>query len=189
MKRILVVLLSLLLFPGMAAQAVSLSDIELPESVMVDGTRLVLNGSGLRKKFFLKLYLGALYLPEKSHDAKAIVEGDDPVDIHLHIISRFVTANKMKNGIKEGFEASTGGNTAPIEHEINQFLAMFADGVSEDDIFDITWAPDKGVVVQLNGRILGEITSNRKAFRKALVGIWLGDKPAQEDLKKGMLGL
>ncbi len=189
MKKILTLLTFLLMAAALPVQAVSLADITVPETIQVGDDALLLNGSGLRKKLFLKLYLGALYLKKKSTDAQAILAADEPMAIHLHILSRFVTARKMQKAIKEGFAASTGGNTAPVDEEIQQFLALFGDGVSEDDIFEIIHDPDKGITVSLNGRMIGEIGGHRKAFKQALFGIWLGEKPVQEDLKKGMLGL
>ncbi len=179
-------LLVLLAMPS--SQAVSLSDVVLPETLDVEDQTLQLNGWGVRKKFFLKLYVGALYLPQKSSDANAILNSNSPIAIRLHILSKFVSAKKMEKAIKEGFAKSTAGNTASIQHEIDQFLAFFRDNVSEDDIFDIAYAPTLGVRVVMNGRELGVISGNREAFRKALFGIWLGADPVQEDLKAAMLG-
>ncbi|MCD6188115.1 MAG: chalcone isomerase family protein, partial [Desulfuromusa sp.] len=36
-------------------------DIDLPDTITVSGEQLQLNGYGLRKKFFFKIYLGSLY--------------------------------------------------------------------------------------------------------------------------------
>jgi hypothetical protein len=46
--------------------------------------------------------------------------------------------------------------------------------------------PDEGVVVYKNGSKKGSIDGYD--FKRALFGIWLGDKPADDDLKAGMLG-
>jgi hypothetical protein len=45
---------------------------------------------------------------------------------------------------------------------------------------------DGGTKVALNGEPRGVIPG--EAFNIALIRIWLGDKPAQGDLKKAMLG-
>ena len=188
MNRLLPFLLGLLITLGTPAQAVSLSDVVLPETLDAGGKSLRLNGWGVRKKFFLKLYVGALYLPRPTSDASAILAADTPIGVRLHILSRLVSAKRMEKAIREGFEKSTHGNVAPIRHEIDRFLSFFHDNVDEDDIFDIIYTPKRGVLIVLNGRELGVIDTNRQSFRKALFGIWLGDEPVQDDLKAAMLG-
>lgn len=170
------------------SQALSLSDVVLPETLDVEGQSLVLNGWGVRKKFFLKLYVGALYLPQKSSNADSILNSNTPIGVRLHILSKLVSAKRLEKAIKEGFAKSTGDKTAAIQHEVDQFLAFFHDNVSEDDIFDIVYSPQLGVRVLMNGRALGVISGHREAFRKALFGIWIGHDPVQEDLKAAMLG-
>ncbi len=187
LKRLFMLFLILLSGASVPAQAVSLSDVVLPQRLDIDGTSLTLNGWGVRKKLFVKLYVGALYLPSRSADAATILDADAPIGVRLHILSKLVSAKKMEKAIKEGFERSTGGKTASIRREIEQFLSFFHDNVSEDDIFDIVYLPGKGVQVVLNGRELGSIDAG-PAFRKALFGIWLGPDPVQEDLKAAMLG-
>ncbi len=187
MKHLLILLLTLLAGVAGPTQAVSLSDVELPETLQVDGTTLTLNGWGVRKKFFIKLYVGALYLPARTSDAGAILAADSPIGVRLHILSKLVSAKKMEKAIKEGFERSTGGDTAPIRQEMSRFLAFFHDNVAEDDIFDIVYRPGKGVRIVLNGRELGVVEAG-PVFRRALFGIWLGADPVQEDLKAAMLG-
>ena len=189
MKKILLPIVLLLLVVTPATQAVSLSNVVIPEALDADGQSLLLNGWGVRKKLFLKLYVGALYLPAKSSDAAQILGNDTPVGIRLHILSKLVSAKKMEQAIKEGFAKSTGGNTTAIQQEIDQFLSFFRDNVTEDDIFDIVYTPAKGVHVVLNGRELGVVSGNRAAFRKALFAIWIGEDPVQQDLKDAMLGL
>ena len=188
MNRLLPFLLGLLIALATPAQAVSLSDVVLPETLDAGGDTLQLNGWGVRKKFFLKLYVGALYLPQPSSDAGAILDADTPIGVRLHILSKLVSAKRMEKAIEEGFEKSTHGNVAPIRREIDRFLTFFHDNVSEDDIFDIVYTPKQGVRVVLNGRELGVIDTNPRPFRKALFGIWLGEEPVQDDLKAAMLG-
>ena len=55
-----------------------------------------------------------------------------------------------------------------------------------NDYFDFINVPGKGVEIFKNGVQMGTIEG--LAFKKALYGIWLGDKPAQADLKAQMLG-
>ena len=58
--------------------------------------------------------------------------------------------------------------------------------IKKGDVFIIMNVPDEGVVVYKNGSKKGSIDGYD--FKRALFGIWLGDKPADDDLKAGMLG-
>lgn len=49
---------------GQTTRAVELAGVTLaPTATLTDGSVLVLNGAGVRKKFFVDVYIGALYLP------------------------------------------------------------------------------------------------------------------------------
>ena len=45
----------------------------LPTQMDVDGQALVLNGTATRKKFIVKVYVAALYLPARETDAERIL--------------------------------------------------------------------------------------------------------------------
>jgi hypothetical protein len=86
----------------------------------------------------------------------------------------------------EGFENSTGGKTAPLKAKIDAFVGTFKKSeITEGNVFDIVYTPGKGVESFKNGKSQGTIEG--LDFKKALFGIWLGAKPADEDLKAAML--
>jgi hypothetical protein len=158
----------------------------LPNSVNFHGQELVYNGAGVRKKMWFKLYSGGLYLQEKTSDASGIMTADETMVIRLYITSGMISSSKMINAVDEGFEKSTNGNTAPFSSKIETFKNFFSDEINDGNIFDIAYIKDKGVYVYKNSKELGIIPGLE--FKKALFGIWLGDKPADKKLKKGMLG-
>lgn len=189
MNKVLSLMLSSLLLNfclAGSASAVSISDINIPDSLTAGGSDLVLNGAGTRSKWFLDLYVGGLYLPARSSDASAIIEADEPQAIKLHIISGMITSDRMTSATMEGFENSTGDNVAPIKDEVDKFLNVFSEEIKEGDVFDLVYLPDSGVHVMKNGTERGVIKG--MAFKKALFGIWLSDEPAQDSLKQSMLG-
>ena len=169
-----------------AGNAEEIGGINMPESLQTGQTQLMLNGAGVREKFFIDVYVGGLYLKEKSQDAAAIIEADEPMAIRLHITSSMLTSKKMEKATREGFKKATGGNVEPIKVQIDQFCSVFKKEIKESDRYDLIYVPGKGVEVYING----EYTSVTEglAFKQALFGIWLSDKPAQKSLKKAMLG-
>lgn len=186
MKFIAATILSLFMVLSAEAQT-TINGVTLPATIKVDEHTATLNGAGIRKKVFFKLYVGGLYLSEKSADATAIINADKPMAVKLQITSGMISSDNMSEAILEGFEASTGGNTAPLKAEINEFVNTFKkDKIVEGNVFDIIYVPGKGIESYKNGKLQGTIQG--MDFKKALFGIWLGDKPADDDLKKAMLG-
>ncbi len=189
MKKLVIILITVLTVGVTYAQSgqTEVGEVMLPNSMQAGGTDLILNGAGIRKKaMVLKLYSGGLYLTEKSNDQNGIINADKAMVIKLVITSSFVSSEAMIDAIRDGFDASMNGNTTSLKSEIDKFITFFSDEIVEDDTFDITYQPGKGVVAYKNDNELGVITG--MAFKKALFGIWLGDDPADKKLKKGMLG-
>lgn len=168
------------------AQAKTVEGIDVADALQVADQTLVLNGTGVRSKFFIDVYLGALYLTEASEDGKSIVKADKPMTIRLFITSSLIDGDKMSEATLEGFENSTDGNLKPIQSEIDSLISAFRDAVEENDIFDLQYVPGQGVSVIRNGEVKTIVPG--LAFKQALFGIWLGDDPAQDSLKDGMLG-
>lgn len=167
------------------AQTTKVSDVTLKNKIVVNETNLVLNGAGVREKLWIDLYVGALYLPQKSTNAKAIISSADTQAIMLSIVSGMITSEKMIKATNEGFEKATNGNTQAISNEIATFKTFFKEKIQKGDAFIIANTPN-GVEVYKNNKKLGTI--NNPTFKKALFGIWLSDEPADEDLKEEMLG-
>ena len=170
-----------------AAPAREVADIELPESLQGGGTELLLNGAGVRTRFFVDVYVGGLYLMQPSRDAAAIIAADEPMAIRLHIITGLITAGLMRESIEAGFERSTGGDTDPIRREIDSLMGVYDDGVAKQDFFDLVYVPGKGLDVFKHGTHRATVESGLR-FKRALFGIWFSDRPIQASLKRGMLG-
>lgn len=184
MKGIIIALICLTIRSVSAQQTIE--GVTLPAIVTVEGETLNLNGGGLREKLWFNLYVGGLYLKTKSSDAKAIIEKDESMAIHLEITSKMITSENMTEAIVEGFDNSTGGNTDKIAEEIKTFMAAFKEEIVVGNKFDLSYKTGMGVIVKKNGNHLTTIDGFE--FKKALFGIWLSEKPADKKLKAGMLG-
>jgi hypothetical protein len=185
LKKLFVSMLSVLIMTSLC-YGKEIAKISIPDSLEAGQVTLTLNGAGVRSKL-IKLYVGGLYLKEKSSDAAAIMAADEPMAIKLHIISSMITSKKMEDAVREGFLKSTGGKTEPIKDQIERFISVFKDEIKENDIFDLIYSPGKGTDVYKNSEYRSTIEG--LTFKQALFGIWLCDKPAQASLKKNMLGM
>ena len=184
MKKVLLIFTSLL-FSTMALSA-SIGGHEIPDQLTAADKQLLLNGAGLRDKWMIDLYVGGLYLTEKSSDANTIISADEPMALRLLIVSSRITSENMTEATLEGFGHSLGDKQAAMQPRIDQFLAAFKEQIQEGDVFEMLYLPGDGVAVSKNGKNLDTIEG--LDFKSALFGIWLGEEPAQKSLKMGMLG-
>lgn len=163
-----------------------INGVAFPENYTAGKDQLVLNGGGTRVKYFMDMYVAALYLGEKSSKAPDIVASAGPVAIRICILSGMITSSKMITAVEEGFKKSTDGHPEKFKDEIELFKKAFSDEIKKSDIFDIVYSEEKLTIFK-NGKIKAEIKGHE--FKKAAIGIWLGEDPADSDLKEGMLGL
>lgn len=185
MKYLLAIIFLFPIFTLSAQQEIN--NITLPAKLEQTGSSLVLNGAGIRKKVFFKVYVSGLYLQEKSTNASEIINADAPMAIRLHITSSMVNSDNMSESTREGFTASTGGNTAAIQAKIDAFIANFSSSeIVENDIFDLYYVPNEGVKSYKNQKLVSTVEG--LDFKKALFGIWLSDNPVDGTLKDNMLG-
>jgi hypothetical protein len=185
MKRLVVIILAVFMMSPTAV-AMQVGKVTLPDSLMAGEDTLLLNGAGLRKKFIIKVYAGGLYLKQKDTDPVKIIDEDAPMAIRMHFIHNGVSSKKLVDGWNKGFMNGTGGNIAPIQTEIDQFNVFFSEEAKKDDVYDIIYVPEQGVSVYIKGELKGIVKGFE--FKKAVFSIWLGEKPADAKLKKGMLG-
>ncbi len=156
-----------------------------PDTLKIGETEVVRNGFGTRSKMMLALYDCALYLPEKSNDSAAILASDQPMAVRIEITSRFVSQAKMLAALNDGFRSSIGGNTSAIQADIKKFSACFSDPIKMGDVFVLAYAPGAGVSVYKNNQHKG--AAGGLEFKKAVMGIWLGNNPIDATLKTAML--
>ena len=110
--------------------SVDVAGISIPVSLETGPTRLILNGAGVRTKFFMRRYVGGLYLEQKRSEPKQLIEADEPMAIRLHITSSLITSEKMEKVIRKGFVKFTGGKIASIEAQIETFISVFRDKIN-----------------------------------------------------------
>ncbi len=180
------ILLFISLFIGTAQAQTKVGGITLPNSQTFEGETLILNGAGVREKYFMDMYAGGLYLKSKSSNASSIVSANDPMALKIHIVSKLISSDKMIDAVDEGFKNTTKGRNVNLSSEIKKFKNFFSEEISKNDVFDIVYLPSKGVAVYKNGAQKGIIKG--QDFKEALFGIWLSDNPADKKLKQGMLG-
>jgi hypothetical protein len=172
-----------------AQQAVEVEGQKFEPTVVVGGQTLTLNGVGLRKRAVFKVYVAGLYAGQKSTSAAAIVNDKGARRVSLRML-RDVEAQSFIDSFNEGLK-----NNTP-EAQLNAMKAQ-VDALSatlksigeakKGDVINFDYTPDGGTRITLNGQPKGNAIPGADFFA-AVLRIWLGEKPADETLKKGMLG-
>jgi len=164
--------------------AASLAGVTLPDTEQVGGKTLVLNGMGIRTKYMVKVYVAGLYMEQKSSDANAIIKSDAPKQIVMKFLHG-ASKSQMSDAFDEGFSDNAPEAKKTMKAQIDQLLGGL-DAVKTGDTMVFTCVPGTGSSLAINGQ--NKVTIADPAFAPVLFAVWLGPKPPNADLKKGMLG-
>ena len=135
---------SLLLFLSINGYAKEVAGVNVPEQITFANTTLKLNGAGIRSKFFFKIYVGALYLPEKTKDAEAAINMDGPKRILMHFLYKEVEKEKLLEGWNDGLKNNhTGEQFETLKARLDAFNELFAT-VKRGDRIELDYLPEAG---------------------------------------------
>jgi hypothetical protein len=164
--------------------AASLAGVTLPDTEQVGSTKLVLNGLGLRTKFMVKVYVAGLYLEQKSSDPNAILKADAPMRIVMQFLHG-ASKSQMTDAFDESFRDNSPDAVKTMKPDIDRLLGAL-EPVKVGDQMVFTYLPGTGTTFTMNGK--DKLTIPGPAFGPVLLSVWLGPKPPNADLKKGLLG-
>ncbi|KQW46508.1 MULTISPECIES: chalcone isomerase family protein [unclassified Roseateles] len=173
------------------AQAVEVANVKYEPALDLAGQKLQLNGAGIRYKFVVKVYTAGLYLTSKAGTTAEVLAAPGPKRIHIQML-RDIDGNELGKLFVKGMEAN-----APRDEfvkSINGVLKLseiFASRkqLNSGDNFSVDYVPGLGSTLLLNGKSVMPEPIKEPEFFTALLRIWLGDKPADDNLKDALLGI
>ena len=136
------------------AQARTLEGVELPDTAVVDGATLKLNGMGLRAATALrvKAYVGGLYLEEPSSNAATVIDSRQRKRVTMKFL-RDIDRGRLTSGWAESLR-KVGGKT--MEPSIAEFTSLIPD-VKTGDTMSFTWRPGVGLEVAMDDKVRGTV--------------------------------
>jgi len=172
------------------ARALEIAGQTVPDTAEVAGKQLLLNGAGKRVKIVFDVYVAALYTTAKTTDADAIINATAtaPRRVELRML-RSVGASTMLESFTEAMEANIGKDgMAKYAAQIAALTKIFDDAksASKGDVIEIDFIPAQGTLLTIRGKTHPAIAGDD--FASAMLSIWLGKSPAQDSLKKKLLG-
>ncbi|HQR04420.1 MAG: chalcone isomerase family protein [Proteobacteria bacterium] len=175
------------LLSAVPLHAAEVAGVRVDDHIQVNGTHLQLNGAGLRTKFFFKVYVAALYVVNRSNSSTQLLDSREPSRMVLKML-RSVDADTLFQSLHEGLQANlSASELSAIQTQTEQLGALMKQIGSTriGDTLSIDLAPES-VTVGYNGESRGTIRGGQ--LSRALLGIWLGEHPAEASLKKALLG-
>jgi hypothetical protein len=171
------------------AQTTEVAGIKYDREVQLAGSRPQLNGAGIRYKAIFKVYTAGLYLGGKAATPEAVIAAPGAKRMHI-VMLREIDANELgklftrgmqDNSTREDFAKSIAGTIRLGE--------MFAarKKLAAGDNFFVDYVPGAGTTILINGKAQNDPIKEPEFFN-ALLRIWLGQSPADAQLKDALLG-
>ena len=174
---------------GLPARALEVGGTAFQDSGRLAESQLVANGGGVRSRAIFKVYAIVLYLPEKRSDAEAVLSAPGAKRLAIATL-RDLTAQQFSDALRHGIEKNhPEAEFRALGESIRQFIgAMESFGeVPKGTAIHIDWVPGSGTRLTVAGKTLGKDIAGEDFYR-ALLRIWIGGHPTQEDLKSALLG-
>jgi hypothetical protein len=178
--------LLLLLCLATPALAAEVAGVKIDDQTRVGDTELSLTGAGLRKRAFFQVYAIGLYVQDRKADP---ISQSGPKRVQIHML-RDVSADTFTEALADGIKANhSEAQAKALEPRVRQLGAAIAEikEAKKGMTIALDWT---GSATQLliDGRPAGGPIEGEDFYR-ALLRIWLGDKPVQDDLKMSLLGV
>lgn len=180
-------LASLASAPAHAVQEVA--GVKFEDWYSLGGQQLQLNGVGLRKMMIIKVYVVGMYVPHKAGNTNAVVTQPGPKSIQI-VMLRDVDADRLANALASDVELnSTPTEWSALKPRVDEMASSLrrVGSVGEGAIVRLEYVPNQGTTVSSNGKVVMRDIPGEDFFR-GLMRIWLGDHPADKDLKGRLLG-
>lgn len=169
--------------------AVEVEGVKLDDSVKVAGKELKLNGAGVRVRAVFKVYVMGLYLGDKKKTPADVLAAEGPRRFTL-VMLRDVSGADLGEAFMAGLNKNSDkAEKSKLVNQMAKFGEFFStvEMIKKGDVLTSDWVPGSGTVLTLNGKAMGEALPDI-AFYNAILKIWLGEKPADSDLKPALLG-
>ena len=177
--------IALLLFIAIPASAAELAGVRIDDKARVGNAELSLTGAGLRRRAFFQVYAIGLYVQDRKADP---IAQPGPKRVQIHML-RDVGADAFTEALAEGVKANhSEAEAKALEPRVKELAGTIAEikEAKKGMTIALDWTGAATQVV-VDGKPVGKPIEGDDFYR-ALLRIWLGEKPVQEDLKKALLG-
>lgn len=170
------------------AQPADLAGVQYPSTLRVEGSNLMLNGSGISYRAVAKLYTVGLYVTQKSSKPEMVFSANGPKVLRF-VILQGMRIDELGKVITRGIEVNSSREEFfRLIPSIRMMGEQFSHikRLNPNDVFTIEYVPKRGTVFYVNGQPVG-LPLVDSFFFPALLRTWLGVRPSTQDLKDALL--
>ena len=172
-----------------STEPVKIHGVTYAPTVQSHGKALELNGAGTRYKAVFKVYTAGLYLEKPAHNFQDVATLGGPKRITVTMLRDIDSAELGKlfsRGMEDNMERAAFSKLIPGVMRMSELFSQHKKLLTGEN-FSVDWIPGQGSIVTVKGQPQGEAFKEPEFFN-ALLGIWLGPRPADQQLKKALLG-
>ena len=170
------------------AATVDVAGVKFEDTIDQRGSKLVLNGAGVRYKAVFKVYSAGLYLPKKTSSPEEALSMPGSKRISITML-RDIDSNELgklfTRGVEDNAPKTEMSKLIPGLIRMGQIFSDQKKLVAGDS-FTFEWVPGTGGLLTVKGKLQGEPFKELEFFT-ALLRIWLGPVPADYKLKEALL--
>lgn len=174
--------------PLQAQAAVEVRGIKFADTTTVAGQALQLNGAGVRVKVIIDVYAAGLYVGKRDASAQALVSQPGAKSMQI-VLLRELTGEEFADAMVKGFRKNNSeadvARFQPRLDELRKTMVAFGT-VKKGTAIQLNFVPGAGSRTLVDGAQKGADIPGDD-FYAALLKIWLGTKPVDDDLKEGLL--
>ncbi len=180
-------LLIAILSPAVAKE---MAGIKIKEVIRLspESDPILLNGASAKKRAAHTIYVGGLYLQNKTHKLDEIIADNGPKRILLYCKTSSISPLTFINSFARGLSINNPPEVIKsLTNEIKSFQSVWkSNAIKQGDEIWIDYVPGVGTRVSINGKTKQTILGND--FYNAFLRAWLGKYPVNKKLKDAMLG-
>ncbi len=147
---------------------------------------LPLFGIGIHQEQLNDIYLGALFAPNSVTSSKELLDENIAKNMSLKFISKY-SNRKMARFWKQRIAMNNPKTSwQSMTKEIIQFANIFKQAMQPNDEIKISFSPNDGTLVYLNGTLF--LTIAKPEFYNLVLNVWIGSIPPTRIFKIGITG-
>jgi hypothetical protein len=171
-----------------AQAAVEVRGVKFADTTTVAGQPLQLNGAGVRVKVIVDVYAAGLYVGKRDASPQIVLSQPGAKSMQI-VLLRDLTGEDFADAMIKGFlknnsEAEVARFQGRLD-ELRKTMVSFGT-VKKGTAIQLNLVPGAGIRTLVDGAQKGSDIQGDD-FYAALLKIWLGNKPVDDDLKTGLL--
>lgn len=188
--KLLLIAATLALGAGASFSAtLDVGGIKIEDTLAIYNNTLLLNGAGVVATVKVPQYVAHIYAKKKFASLDALIASPGPKRLVLTAVKEVDTGAivKMFNRNLEASASKTDmAKLIPGLVNIGNIFKIHK-ALKPGEVMTFDWIPITGFVIYIGGKMQGDPMRQPELFRAAM-GVWMGDPPADTEVKSALLG-